>query len=73
MCPGLLPPGQFFCNFSQEVQYDLQIKGLGSNTKSRNKFDCNLDEILKELLKKLWDSFFYNAKWECIDLPWTIL
>lgn len=53
MCPGCLPQGQcsFLCNFPQELQYDLQIKGLGSNTKSRTQFNFNLTEILRELLR----------------------
>lgn len=52
MCPGCLPQGQcsFLFDFPQELQYDLQIKGLGSNTKSRTTFNCNLTEILRELL-----------------------
>lgn len=41
----------FLCNFPQELQYDLQIKGLGSNTKSRTQFNFNLTEILRELLR----------------------
>lgn len=51
MCPGCLPQGQcsFLCSFPPELQYDLQIKGLGSNTKSRTQFNFNLTEILREL------------------------